>query len=335
MTRARALLGFLSLLPALVGLIVGCAGTRGRGELPNWREQGLASWYGADFHGRRTANGERYNMYAMTAAHKTLPLGTQIVVINQQDRPADPGEGERPGTVRRGPHRRPLPGGGAGARVGRGGCRARDPRGRPAGSAFAQPAPRAPPGRAGTIAPPPVTPPSRARRPAAAARRVRGPGRRLRGREQRPRARGAPAGAAGRGQGAALRGQPRHLVAGAGRRVRRANWRRASAAAAFEELGPRRLRRSGRLARLAAAAPATAGGTPGGVGQLLHLPVGKQLPRVDVGEQPAHQPRVQSCPLRTADQVARAPGSRAAPGPRGSRGSCAARIRPESAARRG
>lgn len=84
MTRARALLGFLAVLAATAGLVAGCAGFRGRAGSPNWREQGLASWYGADFHGRRTANGERYNMYAMTAAHKTLPLGTQIVVINRQ-----------------------------------------------------------------------------------------------------------------------------------------------------------------------------------------------------------------------------------------------------------
>ncbi len=82
-TRARAPLGFLVVLMALGGLVAGCAGVRGRDASPNWREQGLASWYGADFHGRRTANGERYNMYAMTAAHKTLPLGTQVVVVNQ------------------------------------------------------------------------------------------------------------------------------------------------------------------------------------------------------------------------------------------------------------
>jgi len=84
MTRARALLGFLVMLTVPGGLAAGCAGSRGHGGSPNWREQGLASWYGADFHGRRTANGERYNMYAMTAAHKTLPLGTQIVVISQK-----------------------------------------------------------------------------------------------------------------------------------------------------------------------------------------------------------------------------------------------------------
>ena len=84
MTRARALLGFLAMLTAMAGLIAGCAGPQAHVEPPNWREQGLASWYGADFHGRRTANGERYNMYAMTAAHKTLPLGTQLVVIDKK-----------------------------------------------------------------------------------------------------------------------------------------------------------------------------------------------------------------------------------------------------------
>jgi len=84
MTRARALPGFLVVVIAASALLAGCAGTRGRGEAPNWREEGLASWYGADFHGRRTANGERYNMYAMTAAHKTLPLGTQVVVTNRE-----------------------------------------------------------------------------------------------------------------------------------------------------------------------------------------------------------------------------------------------------------
>jgi rare lipoprotein A len=47
-----------------------------------FRERGVASWYGRDFHGRKTANGEIYNMYAMTAAHKTLPLGTHVRVRN-------------------------------------------------------------------------------------------------------------------------------------------------------------------------------------------------------------------------------------------------------------
>ncbi|MBU0987926.1 MAG: septal ring lytic transglycosylase RlpA family protein [Proteobacteria bacterium] len=48
----------------------------------DFRQRGKASWYGKDFHGRKTANGETYNMYAMTAAHKTLPLGTFVSVHN-------------------------------------------------------------------------------------------------------------------------------------------------------------------------------------------------------------------------------------------------------------
>jgi rare lipoprotein A len=51
------------------------------GDIP-WRETGLASWYGAKFHGRPTASGERYDMYAMTAAHKTLPLPSYVRVRN-------------------------------------------------------------------------------------------------------------------------------------------------------------------------------------------------------------------------------------------------------------
>ena len=43
-------------------------------------DQGLASWYGPKFHGRRTASGERYDMHALTAAHKTLPFGTKVRV---------------------------------------------------------------------------------------------------------------------------------------------------------------------------------------------------------------------------------------------------------------
>ena len=49
-----------------------------------YREKGVASWYGKKFHGRDTSSGERYNMYAMTAAHKTLPLPTNARVTNLQ-----------------------------------------------------------------------------------------------------------------------------------------------------------------------------------------------------------------------------------------------------------
>jgi len=43
-------------------------------------EEGIASWYGRPYHGRPTASGEIYNMYAMTAAHRTLPFGTEVRV---------------------------------------------------------------------------------------------------------------------------------------------------------------------------------------------------------------------------------------------------------------
>lgn len=45
-------------------------------------ERGIASWYGTKFHGRRTSSGETYNMYAMSAAHKTLPIPTYVEVTN-------------------------------------------------------------------------------------------------------------------------------------------------------------------------------------------------------------------------------------------------------------
>ncbi|MBI5843042.1 MAG: septal ring lytic transglycosylase RlpA family protein [Deltaproteobacteria bacterium] len=48
-------------------------------------EQGVASWYGPDFHGKPTASGEIYDMFAMTAAHKTLPLGTRVRVTRKDD----------------------------------------------------------------------------------------------------------------------------------------------------------------------------------------------------------------------------------------------------------
>jgi rare lipoprotein A len=47
-----------------------------------YKEKGLASWYGDPFHGRRTASGEIYNKYELSAAHKTLPLKTWVEVKN-------------------------------------------------------------------------------------------------------------------------------------------------------------------------------------------------------------------------------------------------------------
>lgn len=49
---------------------------------PNYDRTGVASWYGADFHGRKTANGEIFDMNALTAAHPTLPIPSFIYVTN-------------------------------------------------------------------------------------------------------------------------------------------------------------------------------------------------------------------------------------------------------------
>ena len=44
---------------------------------------GTSSWYGAEFDGQRTASGERFNAYGLTAAHRSLPFGTRLKVVNQ------------------------------------------------------------------------------------------------------------------------------------------------------------------------------------------------------------------------------------------------------------
>ena len=51
-------------------------------ENPNYRAEGLASWYGSDFHGRLTANGEVYDMHSISAAHPTLPIPSYARVTN-------------------------------------------------------------------------------------------------------------------------------------------------------------------------------------------------------------------------------------------------------------
>ena len=56
---------------------------KGQADLDvSMKERGIASWYGEDFHGWLTANGETYDMEAFTAAHRTLPLGTRVLVTN-------------------------------------------------------------------------------------------------------------------------------------------------------------------------------------------------------------------------------------------------------------
>lgn len=53
-----------------------------RADIGTFEQRGVASWYGKGFHGRKTANGERFNMRAMTAAHPSLPLDSWVLVRN-------------------------------------------------------------------------------------------------------------------------------------------------------------------------------------------------------------------------------------------------------------
>lgn len=54
-------------------------------DATGFRQEGIASWYGPDFHGKRTSSGETYDMHGLTAAHKTLPLGTLVRVRHLQN----------------------------------------------------------------------------------------------------------------------------------------------------------------------------------------------------------------------------------------------------------
>src|SRR5262245_12419431 len=51
----------------------------------DYTETGIASWYGPDFHGKDTANGEAYDMNALTAAHRTLPMPSMVRVTNLEN----------------------------------------------------------------------------------------------------------------------------------------------------------------------------------------------------------------------------------------------------------
>ena len=77
----------ISLLVTLL-FVAGCAGTgpmiRGGSDSGRDRSEvvGFASFYGSEFHGRRTASGERYDQDELSAAHRTLPFGTRVRLTN-------------------------------------------------------------------------------------------------------------------------------------------------------------------------------------------------------------------------------------------------------------
>jgi rare lipoprotein A len=65
-----------------LALLVSCARPPAHTVSPGSADVGLASWYGRDFHGRKTSSGEIYDMHQLTAAHRDLPMGTWIMVTN-------------------------------------------------------------------------------------------------------------------------------------------------------------------------------------------------------------------------------------------------------------
>lgn len=74
-----------SLLASAWLAVSGCAGAPAPDPGPvseGWSQEGIASWYGGEFHGRATASGEPYDQEGMTAAHRSLPFGTWIRVEN-------------------------------------------------------------------------------------------------------------------------------------------------------------------------------------------------------------------------------------------------------------
>ncbi|MEW6570763.1 MAG: septal ring lytic transglycosylase RlpA family protein [Nitrospirota bacterium] len=70
----------LSLVLCILFLIISCSSTRYE-RYPR-TEYGIASWYGSDFHGKYTSSGEKFNMYAMTCAHRKYPFGSVLKITN-------------------------------------------------------------------------------------------------------------------------------------------------------------------------------------------------------------------------------------------------------------
>ncbi|MEW6440716.1 MAG: septal ring lytic transglycosylase RlpA family protein [bacterium] len=83
---ARSWLVMALLFSSCLPVSTGCALRKGPERIPDagpgYLERGIASWYGREFHKRKTASGEPYDQYAMTAAHPTLPMGTRVTVTD-------------------------------------------------------------------------------------------------------------------------------------------------------------------------------------------------------------------------------------------------------------
>jgi len=88
MATTRKSLLYISVYSGLIALLISaCASPRSAsvGSSGGVYQRGTASWYGPKFHGRQTANGERFNMRKLTAAHRTLPFNTVVKVVNKNN----------------------------------------------------------------------------------------------------------------------------------------------------------------------------------------------------------------------------------------------------------
>jgi rare lipoprotein A len=76
--------GLIKYIVVAAALMTGCLSFVTGETLAGNNQCGGASWYGPGFNGRTAASGEKFNQNAMTAAHKTLPFGTVVKVVNQK-----------------------------------------------------------------------------------------------------------------------------------------------------------------------------------------------------------------------------------------------------------
>lgn len=82
MMRFRSFIAWPLLCGLVLSLLTGCA-TTSESYYDGETQHGLASWYGAEEQGRLTADGEKFNMHLLTAAHRHLPFGTIVRVTNR------------------------------------------------------------------------------------------------------------------------------------------------------------------------------------------------------------------------------------------------------------
>ncbi len=76
------ILTWISATVLFLGLVIACSSKSQLRPRPAYDREGYASYYSGKLHGRKTANGERYDQHSLTAAHRSLPFGTIVVVQN-------------------------------------------------------------------------------------------------------------------------------------------------------------------------------------------------------------------------------------------------------------